>query len=196
MPEAAQPFLFGASRAGRGQRARGLGASPQSGVDGAGAWCGYRRATRHGGGTAARATEAEVELAERAAALRLPRDQVQRMNPPKFSKAEDMAELTCCLNEASVLHNLRGATTPASSTWVKPFPGRALPGLGAAGCQHPSWNRREAVSNFPLRLHGLMPTLGCQMINYWITRTASDPIAGVSYYTVDAPYWASPVAQW
>ncbi|ELK30162.1 Myosin-14 [Myotis davidii] len=28
------------------------------------------------------------------------------MNPPKFSKAEDMAELTC-LNEASVLHNLR-----------------------------------------------------------------------------------------
>ncbi|XP_045148560.1 myosin-14 [Echinops telfairi] len=38
--------------------------------------------------------------------LRLPRDQIQRMNPPKFSKAEDMAELTC-LNEASVLHNLR-----------------------------------------------------------------------------------------
>uniref|UniRef100_A0A452TV67 Myosin heavy chain 14 n=1 Tax=Ursus maritimus TaxID=29073 RepID=A0A452TV67_URSMA len=31
---------------------------------------------------------------------------VVRMNPPKFSKAEDMAELTC-LNEASVLHNLR-----------------------------------------------------------------------------------------
>ena len=28
------------------------------------------------------------------------------MNPPKFSKVEDMAELTC-LNEASVLHNLK-----------------------------------------------------------------------------------------
>ncbi|KAK6170018.1 hypothetical protein SNE40_018509 [Patella caerulea] len=34
------------------------------------------------------------------------RDDVQKMNPPKFSKVEDMAELTC-LNEASVLHNLK-----------------------------------------------------------------------------------------
>ncbi|XP_063790444.1 myosin-11 isoform X2 [Pseudophryne corroboree] len=34
------------------------------------------------------------------------KDDVQKMNPPKFSKVEDMAELTC-LNEASVLHNLR-----------------------------------------------------------------------------------------
>ncbi|XP_049642954.1 myosin-14 isoform X2 [Suncus etruscus] len=50
--------------------------------------------------------EAEVELTESGRRVRLPRDQVQRMNPPKFSKAEDMAELTC-LNEASVLHNLR-----------------------------------------------------------------------------------------
>ena len=33
------------------------------------------------------------------------KDDVQRMNPPKFDKVEDMAELTC-LNEASVLHNL------------------------------------------------------------------------------------------
>ncbi|CAL8269625.1 unnamed protein product [Gadus morhua 'NCC'] len=33
-------------------------------------------------------------------------DDIQKMNPPKFSKVEDMAELTC-LNEASVLHNLR-----------------------------------------------------------------------------------------
>lgn len=28
------------------------------------------------------------------------------MNPPKYEKVEDMAELAC-LNEASVLHNLR-----------------------------------------------------------------------------------------
>lgn len=28
------------------------------------------------------------------------------MNPPKFDKVEDMAELTC-LNEASVLHNIK-----------------------------------------------------------------------------------------
>ncbi|XP_065898509.1 myosin-9-like [Dysidea avara] len=34
------------------------------------------------------------------------RDDLQKMNPPKFEKVEDMAELAC-LNEASVLHNLR-----------------------------------------------------------------------------------------
>lgn len=34
------------------------------------------------------------------------KDDVQKMNPPKFNKVEDMAALTC-LNEASVLHNLR-----------------------------------------------------------------------------------------
>ena len=34
------------------------------------------------------------------------KDDIQRMNPPKFDKAEDMADLTC-LNEASVLHNLK-----------------------------------------------------------------------------------------
>ena len=36
----------------------------------------------------------------------VPKDDVQKMNPPKFDKVEDMAELTC-LNEASVLHNLK-----------------------------------------------------------------------------------------
>ncbi|XP_033121498.1 myosin-10-like isoform X2 [Anneissia japonica] len=34
------------------------------------------------------------------------RDDIQRMNPPKFEKVEDMAELTC-LNEACVLYNLK-----------------------------------------------------------------------------------------
>ncbi|KAF6027971.1 MYH11 [Bugula neritina] len=38
--------------------------------------------------------------------MRVYKDDVQKMNPPKFSKVEDMAELTC-LNEASVLHNLK-----------------------------------------------------------------------------------------
>ena len=33
-------------------------------------------------------------------------DDVQKMNPPKFDKVEDMADLSV-LNEASVLHNLR-----------------------------------------------------------------------------------------
>ncbi len=34
------------------------------------------------------------------------KDEIQKMNPPKFNKVEDMAALTC-LNEASVLHNLK-----------------------------------------------------------------------------------------
>ncbi len=33
------------------------------------------------------------------------KDEAQKMNPPKFDKVEDMAELSF-LNEASVLHNL------------------------------------------------------------------------------------------
>ena len=60
------------------------------------------------------------------------RDDIQKMNPPKFNKVEDMAELTC-LNEASVLHNLKDryysgliyVSTPnfvtpegGSSTWL------------------------------------------------------------------------------
>ena len=35
----------------------------------------------------------------------LSKDDVQKMNPPKFEKVEDMAELSF-LNEASVMHNL------------------------------------------------------------------------------------------
>jgi hypothetical protein len=38
--------------------------------------------------------------------IKINKDDIQRMNPPKFSKVEDMAELTC-LNEASVLYNLK-----------------------------------------------------------------------------------------
>lgn len=49
--------------------------------------------------------EVLIEL-ENGKKLTLSKDDVQKMNPPKFSKVEDMAELTC-LNEASVLHNLR-----------------------------------------------------------------------------------------
>ncbi|MBN3312097.1 MYH9 protein, partial [Atractosteus spatula] len=50
--------------------------------------------------------EAVVELAESGKKVRVSKDDIQKMNPPKFSKVEDMAELTC-LNEASVLHNLK-----------------------------------------------------------------------------------------
>ncbi|XP_019724510.1 myosin-10 isoform X5 [Hippocampus comes] len=53
-----------------------------------------------------RGDEVEVELSDSQRLLTLSREEVQRMNPPRFSKVEDMADLTC-LNEASVLHNLR-----------------------------------------------------------------------------------------
>ncbi|XP_069510474.1 myosin-9 [Ambystoma mexicanum] len=50
--------------------------------------------------------EAILELAENGKKVKVNKDDIQKMNPPKFSKVEDMAELTC-LNEASVLHNLK-----------------------------------------------------------------------------------------
>jgi myosin protein heavy chain len=50
--------------------------------------------------------EVEVELVETSKRVIVNKDDIQKMNPPKFDKVEDMAELTC-LNEASVLHNLK-----------------------------------------------------------------------------------------
>lgn len=53
-----------------------------------------------------RGDEVEVELAETGKRAMILKDDIQKMNPPKFDKVEDMAELTC-LNEASVLHNIK-----------------------------------------------------------------------------------------
>ncbi|XP_069463113.1 myosin-10-like isoform X1 [Ambystoma mexicanum] len=53
-----------------------------------------------------RGDEVVVELAENGKRVTVAKDDIQKMNPPKFTKVEDMAELTC-LNEASVLHNLK-----------------------------------------------------------------------------------------
>lgn len=53
-----------------------------------------------------RGEEVLVELAENGRQVLVAKDDIQKMNPPKFTKVEDMAELTC-LNEASVLHNLK-----------------------------------------------------------------------------------------
>lgn len=53
-----------------------------------------------------REEEVEVELAESGKRVIVVGDDIQKMNPPKFDKVEDMAELTC-LNEASVLHNIK-----------------------------------------------------------------------------------------
>lgn len=50
--------------------------------------------------------EFEVEIVETSKRMFVNKDDVQKMNPPRFNKVEDMAELTC-LNEASVLHNLK-----------------------------------------------------------------------------------------
>ncbi|XP_062872384.1 myosin-9-like isoform X2 [Trichomycterus rosablanca] len=50
--------------------------------------------------------EVMVELSDSGKKVRVNKDDIQKMNPPKFNKVEDMAELTC-LNEASVLHNLK-----------------------------------------------------------------------------------------
>ncbi|XP_060548791.1 myosin-10-like isoform X8 [Pantherophis guttatus] len=53
-----------------------------------------------------RGDEMLVELTENGRQMLVAKDDIQKMNPPKFTKVEDMAELTC-LNEASVLHNLK-----------------------------------------------------------------------------------------
>lgn len=53
-----------------------------------------------------RGDEVTVEIQDTGKRQSFNKDDVQKMNPPKFSKVEDMAELTC-LNEASVLHNLK-----------------------------------------------------------------------------------------
>lgn len=53
-----------------------------------------------------RGDEYEVEIIETGRRSMVSKDDVQKMNPPKFTKVEDMAELTC-LNEASVLYNLK-----------------------------------------------------------------------------------------
>ena len=50
--------------------------------------------------------EVEVELCDTSKREVVSVDDMQKMNPPKFDKEEDMADLTC-LNEASVLHNVK-----------------------------------------------------------------------------------------
>merc|ERR1719210_1175806 len=50
--------------------------------------------------------EVEVELIDTGKRILGSKDDMQKMNPPKYDKQEDMADLTC-LNEASVLHNVK-----------------------------------------------------------------------------------------
>ena len=53
-----------------------------------------------------RGEEVEVDITETGKRVLVSKDDIQKMNPPKFDKIEDMADLTC-LNEASVLHNVK-----------------------------------------------------------------------------------------
>jgi len=53
-----------------------------------------------------RGDEVLVELLDSNRQELVSKDDIQKMNPPKFDKEEDMADLTC-LNEASVLHNVK-----------------------------------------------------------------------------------------
>eukprot|EP00093_Oithona_nana_P005102 05102.XXX_237266_281506_1 [CDS] Oithona nana genome sequencing. len=53
-----------------------------------------------------RGDEVLVELLDTSKQELVSKDDIQKMNPPKFDKEEDMADLTC-LNEASVLHNVK-----------------------------------------------------------------------------------------
>ena len=50
--------------------------------------------------------ECEVEIMETGKRQLVAKDDLQKMNPPKFDKVEDMANLTC-LKKASLLHNLK-----------------------------------------------------------------------------------------
>merc|ERR1719278_463490 len=54
----------------------------------------------------AQGDDVEVEIVETGKRMLVSRDDLQKMNPPKYDKQEDMADLTC-LNEASVLHNIK-----------------------------------------------------------------------------------------
>ncbi|XP_061174920.1 myosin heavy chain, non-muscle-like isoform X2 [Saccostrea echinata] len=50
--------------------------------------------------------ETEVEIEETCKRIKVLKEEIQKMNPPKYTKVEDMAELVC-LNDASVLHNIK-----------------------------------------------------------------------------------------
>ena len=50
--------------------------------------------------------EVVVELQESGKRVTFPKNDIQKMNPPKFDKVEDMADMSC-LNEAAVLNNLK-----------------------------------------------------------------------------------------
>jgi myosin protein heavy chain len=102
--------------------------------------------------------EVVVELVENGKKVTVAKDDIQKMNPPKFSKVEDMAELTC-LNEASVLHNLRE---------------RYFSGLIYVSIPSPRGNGTSSWLPAPPRRGGLRNTFGVQVGRpvVWLRKSA------------------------
>ena len=109
----------------------------------------------------AQGDDVEVEIVETGKRMLVSKDDMQKMNPPKYDKQEDMADLTC-LNEASVLHNIKeryfsGLIYVSSAQWevspsfsIKIFSYRPTPGssvwLSTPTSDSPSTPRRSSKS--------------------------------------------------
>ena len=109
----------------------------------------------------AQGDDVEVEIVETGKRMLVSKDDMQKMNPPKYDKQEDMADLTC-LNEASVLHNIKeryfsGLIYVSPAQWevltrfsIKKFSYRPTPGssvwLSTPTSDSPSTPRRSSKS--------------------------------------------------
>ena len=109
----------------------------------------------------AQGDDVEVEIVETGKRMLVSKDDMQKMNPPKYDKQEDMADLTC-LNEASVLHNIKeryfsGLIYVSSAQWevspsvsIKIYSYRPTPGssvwLSTPTSDSPSTPRRSSKS--------------------------------------------------
>jgi len=105
-------------------------------------------------------------LANGKAEVTVKKDAVQQMNPPKFEKIEDMANMTY-LNEASVLHNLRARyMSPLIYTYsglfcvaINPF--RRLPIYGQNVVKKYKGKKKNEV---PPHLFSVADTAYCNML--------------------------------
>ena len=103
--------------------------------------------------------QVEVQVEETGKKVMVHRDDIQKMNPPKFNKVEDMAELTC-LNEASVLHNLKD---------------RYYSGLIYVSMTvHPGRLRTNTFS-FPAFVVCTIPIRHCQHYQLWSCQAQNSP---------------------
>ena len=80
------------------------------------------------------------------------KDHIEQMNPPKFEKIEDMANLTY-LNEASVLHNLR-ARYGSGLIYVS-----CIPHTSFSFCDSPIQSEIQEGHTFELTINQLLITI-------------------------------------